>query len=270
MERLPYLVPIVLYAILALDHLIPKALGGWVRRFGRPLALVGTAVHLLTLVGAAIWRGGTPGFPEALSAAALGMMVAYVIVGASDRLRALGLLLAPLSAVVLATGMVVPHRTVTALAETGTSPWLPLHLGLIFAGLGGFSLSFAVGVLFLFVRGRLKSKKNLGTLKRLPSLEVLDRIQFRSTLFGFAFLTLGIAAGGAWAALSFSEPWSFDPKVLLTLVIWLWYGVALQVRLVAGWRGRWSALFSIVGFSGLIFSLVGLNFVVQGWHAYGP
>ena len=30
MERLPYLVPIVLYAILALDHLIPKALGAWV------------------------------------------------------------------------------------------------------------------------------------------------------------------------------------------------------------------------------------------------
>ena len=124
--------------------------------------------------------------------------------------------------------------------------------------------------MFLFVRSRLKGKKNLAALKRLPSLEVLDRIQFRSTLFGFAFLTLGIAAGGAWAAASLTEPFFFDPKVLLTLVIWAWYGIALQVRLVAGWRGRWSALFSIVGFSGLIFSMLVLNFVVQGWHAYGP
>jgi ABC-type transport system involved in cytochrome c biogenesis permease subunit len=269
MERLPYLVPILLYAVLALDHLIPGALGGAVRRHGRSLALAGTAVHVLTLVGSAVWRGGTPGFPEALSAAALGMMVAYVVVGGGERLRALGLMLAPLSAVVLSTSLFVPHRQVAALSETGASAWLPLHLGLIFAGLGGFALSFAVGILYLVVRGRLK-KKQLAGLKRLPSLEVLDRIQFRSMLFGFAFLTLGIAAGGAWAAASLGEPWAFDPKVLFTLVIWLWYGIALQVRLVAGWRGRWSALFSIVGFGGLVFSLIGFNFVVSGWHTYGP
>jgi ABC-type transport system involved in cytochrome c biogenesis permease subunit len=192
-----------------------------------------------------------------------------VVVGAGDRTRALGLLLAPLSTVLLGTAMFVPHRTVIALAETGASAWLPIHLGLIFAGLGGFSLSFAVGVIYLFVRSRLKTKKLLG-LGRFPSLEVLDRIQFRAMLFGFVFLTLGIAAGGAWAAASLTEPWTLDPKVLFTLVIWLWYGVALQVRLVAGWRGRWSALFSIVGFSGLVFSLIGFNFIVEGWHGYTP
>ncbi|MFK7927949.1 MAG: inner membrane protein YpjD [Myxococcota bacterium] len=269
MERLPYLVPIVCYAVLALDHLIPKALGGWVRARGRWIAIIATVVHLLTLVVSSVYQGGTPGFGEALSAAALGMMVAYTMVGGSARLRALGLLLAPLSTVLLGTAMVVPHRTVAALAQTGTSAWLPLHLGLIFAGIGGFSLSFAVGILYLVVRGRLKAKKLAG-LNRLPSLEVLDRIQFRATLFGFVFLTLGIAAGGAWAAASFSESWSLDPKVLFTVLIWVWYGVALQVRLVAGWRGRWSALFSIIGFSGLVFSLIGFNFLVQGWHGYVP
>jgi ABC-type transport system involved in cytochrome c biogenesis permease subunit len=269
LERLPYLVPILVYALLALDHLIPRALGGWVRKYGRPLAVVGTTVHLLTLVGSALYRGVEPGFPEALSSASLGMMVAYVVVGTGPRMRALGLLLAPLSAVVLSTSMVVPHRTVNALAETGNSAWLPVHLGLIFAGLGGFSLAFAVGILYLFVRGRLKAKKLAG-LKRLPSLELLDHIQFRAMLFGFVFLTLGIAAGGAWAAMSLAEPWTWDPKVLFTIVIWVWYGIALQVRLVAGWRGRWSALFSIIGFAGLVFSLIAFNFIVSGWHAYAP
>jgi ABC-type transport system involved in cytochrome c biogenesis permease subunit len=41
------------------------------------------------------------------------------------------------------------------------------------------------------------------------------------------------------------------------------------VRVVAGRRGRWTAIFSIVGFGGLLFSLVGLNFLLSGWHAYG-
>jgi len=115
----------------------------------------------------------------------------------------------------------------------------------------------------------LKRKKKISAGK-MPSLEVLDRIQFRSMLFGFVFLTLGIAAGGAWAAASLPEARSWEPKVLLTLIIWLWYGVALQLRLAGGWRGRWSALFSIVGFLGLVFSLVGLNFITSGWHGYGP
>jgi len=178
------------------------------------------------------------------------------------------LLLAPLSVVILSTAMVVPTRQVTALEQTGLSLWLPIHLGLIFSGLAGFALSCAVGVLYLFVRSRLKAKKLAG-LKRFPSLETLDRIQFRAMLFGFAFLTLGIGAGGAWAAAAFDGAWTLDPKVIFTLVIWSWYGIALQVRLVAGWRGRWSALFSIVGFAGLVFSLIGMNFLVAGWHGYG-
>ena len=268
MERLPYLVPILIYALLAFDHLVPRALGDRVRARARLLAVGGVVVHLVALVAAAIGRGGTPGFPEALSAAALGMMVAYAAVGAGERLRPLGLVIAPLSTVLLSTALVVPSRTVSALAETGASPWLPIHLGLIFAGLGGFTLAFAVGVLYLVVRWRLKTKQLAG-LARLPSLEVLDRILFRSMLFGFLFLTLGIAAGGIWAAATFEEAWTFDPKVLFTLVIWLWYGIALQVRLVAGWRGRWSALFSIVGFAGMVFSLLGFNFLISGWHGYG-
>jgi ABC-type transport system involved in cytochrome c biogenesis permease subunit len=122
--------------------------------------------------------------------------------------------------------------------------------------------------MFLWVRARLKQKK-LDGLARLPSLDVLDRFQFRAMLFGFVFLTLGIGAGGAWAAASLSDPWALDPKIIFTLCIWAWYGMALQVRLVSGRRGRWTALFSIVGFGGLVFSLVGLNFLLSGWHAYG-
>lgn len=268
MERLLYLAPILIYALLAFDHLVPRAFGEVVRARARWLAIAGVVVHLAGLIAVAIAHGGTPGFPEALSAAALGMMVAYAVASAGQRLRPLGLVIAPLSTVVLSTALVVPPRTVTALQATGASAWLPIHLGLIFAGLGGFTLSFAVGVLYLVVRWRLKSKQLAG-LARLPSLEVLDRILFRSMLFGFLFLTLGIAAGGVWASLSLEEAWSLDPKVIFTLVIWLWYGIALQVRLVAGWRGRWSALFSIVGFAGLVFSLIAFNFIVSGWHGYG-
>jgi ABC-type transport system involved in cytochrome c biogenesis permease subunit len=228
---------------------------------------MGAALHLGALAYGAFTADLPPGFPEALSATALGIVVAYTWVGAG-RLRAVGMLLVPLALVLLGTSQVVPHHRVAALSSTGTSPWLPIHLGLIFSGVGGFALSSAVGVVFLWTRRRLKLKRFDG-LGRLPSLEVLDRIQFRSMLFGFTFLTLGIGAGGAWAAMSLHETWTVDPKVWFTLLIWLWYGAALQVRLVLGRRGRWTALFSIAGFGGLVFSLIGANFLLSGWHTYG-
>ncbi len=267
MDRLPYIVVLVAWGFVSIAHLLPDVVGERLRAWTTPVAIAAVLVHIGTLIVGAMMSAYPTGFPEALSATALGVGIAYVYV-AQRNLRALGMLLAPLALVVLGTAQVVPHRTVAALAQTGFSPWLPIHLGLLFSGIAGFALSSVVGVMYLVVRNRLKKKKFSG-ISRLPSLEVLDRIQFRAMLFGFVFLTLGIGAGGAWAAASLQEAWAVDPKVWFTVCIWAWYGAALQVRLIAGRRGRWTALFSIVGFGGLVFSLIGLNFLLGGFHAYG-
>jgi len=266
-DRLPYIAVIVAWGFVSIAHLLPTWVDDRLRSNLRSIAGIGVLVQVVTLFAVLIVGTEPTGFPEALSAMSLGVGIAYVSV-ATQRLRALGMLLAPLALVLLGTAQVVPHRTVTALDETGFSAWLPIHLGLVFAGIGGFALSSVVGVLFLWARRRLK-QKNFAGMARLPSLEVLDRIQFRAMLFGFVFLTLGIGAGGAWAAASLQGSFAADPKIWFTLLIWAWYGAALQVRLVTGRRGRWTALFSIVGFAGLLFSLVGLNFLLSGWHAYG-
>ncbi|MEO0602591.1 MAG: cytochrome c biogenesis protein CcsA [Myxococcota bacterium] len=267
MDRLAYIVVLVAWGFVSLGHLLPAWVDERIRQHLRSIALVAVVVHVVGL-GLALFVGTEPtGLPEALSAMSLGVGIAYLSV-ASHRLRALGMLLAPLALVLLGTAQVVPHRQVSALTETGYSAWLPIHLGLVFAGIGGFALSSVVGVTFLWARRRLK-QKNFAGMARLPSLEVLDRIQFRAMLFGFVFLTLGIGAGGAWAAASLQDSFAMDPKIWFTLLIWAWYGAALQVRLVAGRRGRWTALFSIVGFAGLLFSLLGLNFLLSGWHGYG-
>ncbi len=267
MERIPYIMVLACYAIATVGHLLPGVLGERVETRLRAVVGVGVVLHLLTLLIGALLSELPPGFPEALSATSLGIVVAYVWVG-DGRLRAVGMLMVPLALVLLGTAQVVPSHRVAALEDAGTSPWLPIHLGLVFAGIAGFALSSAVGVVYLWTRRRLKSKRFDG-LGRLPSLEVLDRIQFRAMLFGFTFLTLGIGAGGAWAAASLEQTWAIDPKILFTLLIWLWYGAALQVRLVLGRRGRWTALFSIAGFGGLVFSLLGVNFLLSGWHTYG-
>ncbi len=269
MERVPYIAVLAFYAVVLLAHLLPSVVPAGLRDRVRLIAGIGVVLHIGTLVEGAIFGTWSPGLPEALSACSLGVMVAYLSV-AHGAQRALGMLLAPLAMVALGTALVVPNATVTALDNStgGVNPWLPVHLGLLFTGVAGFALSSAVGVLYLYVRDMLK-KKRFDRIGRLPSLESLDRIQFRAMLFGFIALTLGIAAGGALATASLQQAWALDPKVLYTLAVWFWYFVALQARLILGRRGRWTANFSIVGFGALVFSLIGLNFILQSWHAYG-
>lgn len=267
MIRVPYIPVLLLYGAVSMAHLLPSLLPQGIRARTRWIAGTGVAIHLFALIEEALLGSFTPGLPEALSAVSLGVMVAYLGV-ATGKQRALGLLLGPLSMVALGTALVVPHRQVVGLDQAGTTAWLPIHLGLLFAGIGGFALSAAVGAMYLFVQRSLKAKR-FDRIRRLPSLETLDRTQFRAMLFGFVALTLGIGAGGMLAAASFQESWVLDPKVLYTISIWFWYAVALQVRVVWGRRGRWTARFSLIGFAGMMFSLVGINFLLAGFHAYG-
>ena len=263
MERFVYVAPLALYAALAFVHLLP-GVWAWGERNVPSIGGIAVTMHAFAL-GIAL-TSGHPGLGEALSATACGLMVAWLLT-ARGGMKNLGMALTPLGTVILGISMVVPDRAAAVMTSAGPSPWLPIHLGLTFAGLAGFALSFGVGVLYLVARRRLKHK-DIGPLRALPPLEWLDRLQFRATLFGFVFLTLGIAAGGAWAAATLDRPWAFDPKILATLALWLWYGAALQVRLVLNMRGRWSAMMSIAGFTAAVSSMVAFRFIA-GWHGGG-
>ncbi len=267
MDRVAALVVLAGYALSAVALLVPGRFPT-VASKGRVWVGSAAAVHLVWLLGSLVDRRHPAGLGDALSATGFAVAVAYAWVGRS-RLDALGMFLVPVAAVLVATSFFVPAQSIPAIAETGFSVWLPIHLSLVFAGLGGFALSSVVGSVYLWSRQRLKQKRFAG-MGRLPSLELLDRVQFRAMLFGFTALTLGIAAGGAWAIVALDhDVWAGDPKVWFTVCVWGWYAAALQLRLVLGRRGRWTAWFSILGFGGMVFSLLGLNFLVGGFHAYG-
>jgi ABC-type transport system involved in cytochrome c biogenesis permease subunit len=229
--------------------------------------MIGVVVHGWTLLYAAFATSDMPGFAESLSAVSFGVMLAYAWVG-RRRMQMLGMYLAPTGALIMVVSLMVPSPRVTALGSLESSWWLPVHLGLVFAAIAGFFLEFVVGMAQIAVRRRLK-RKQFGGLSRFPSLETLDRIQFRSLVFGLCCLAFGIVAGGVWASREMHQAWMSDPKVLFTSLIWSWYAASLGLRLFTGWHGRWSMALSIMGFVGLVFSVVGLDFVTGGFHAYG-
>jgi len=133
------------------------------------------------------------------------------------------------------------------------SGWLLAHIALIFTGYAALILSFCASLLYLIQERSLKAKRPGGLLSRLPALEVIDEIGFRSLLLGFPFMTLGLVAGTVVAQSTFGRVDLLDPKILLSILMWAVYLILLYTRWSAGWRGRRAAYLAASAF---VFALI--------------
>ena len=146
--------------------------------------------------------------------------------------------------------------------------WFPVHVSLAFAGYAVFTLAFLVGIMYLIQERMLKTKSFSGLYYRLPSLDILDTINYRCLSFGFPLMTMAIISGAVWANQAWGGYWRWDPKETSALITWFLYAALLHGRLNVGWRGRRAAIVAIIGFAFLIFSLFGVNLMMSAEHSF--
>ena len=138
--------------------------------------------------------------------------------------------------------------------------------GDVYKILGAGGIGFA-GLLFLgLLAGKGASRPSFA--KRLPSLDVLDEVSYRAIAFGFPMVTIAIVTGAIWADKAWGSWWSWDPKETWSLITWLFYGAYLHTRLTWGWRGRHSAIIAIIGLMVVLFTYIGVNYLLPGLHSY--
>lgn len=133
------------------------------------------------------------------------------------------------------------------------------HLMFIVVGYVLFLASAVGGAVYLVMRRfRWTSKLEELRIAVLSTRDTLDRVYLAA---GFVFITFALAIGFYQAAKLWGSAWSWDPKKLSSVVVWLYYGGLNLVswRLPRGERkGFIIALLSVVGIV-----LLGLNYLVQ-------
>jgi cytochrome c-type biogenesis protein CcsB len=140
------------------------------------------------------------------------------------------------------------------------SNWLLIHVVTAFLGYAALAVSFGAALLYL-----AQEKRPRGTL---PPLPVLDRLLYRATILGFLLLTVGILTGAVWAESAWGRYWSWDPKETWSLITWLIYAALLHARLLKGWQGRRIAWLAVLGFTAVLFTYLGVSFLLSGLHSY--
>lgn len=102
----------------------------------------------------------------------------------------------------------------------------------------------------------------------LPAAERLDGLMYKLAGVTFAGLALLLMTGAVWANESWGRYWGWDAKEVGALVAWLTYAGFLHSRIAYGWKGRHSAYFAIVAFLFVIFTYLGVSYLLPGLHSY--
>lgn len=205
--------------------------------------------------------------PQTFSLFAWAIVGSYLAFQLKFNIRILGTFVSPLAVIFMLLSSAIPGRVIPN-SQLFKSFWLTLHVATMFIGMAIFALAFCAGIMYLLQERQIKSKSFGLLYRRLPSLEVLDSLNYVCLTFGFPLITIGLISGFVYAGAVWQSFWHWDPKEILSVVTWLIYAVLLHERLAVGWRGRRAAIMAIIGFSVILVTFVGTSVILEVHHSF--
>ncbi len=135
------------------------------------------------------------------------------------------------------------------------NPLYSLHtLSALFA----YACAFLGGLASLFrlaLEKKLKHKDVPAFFLPINLLRSLERLMMN---LSFVFFTFTLLFGSLWTRIHFGKHWIDDPKLLFTLLLWIYYALVVHMNLIRGLKPKQLSTFIILG--GFL-SLLNLLFV---------
>jgi ABC-type transport system involved in cytochrome c biogenesis permease subunit len=197
-------------------------------------------------------------------------LLIFLLVLWRQRLEFLALTAAPLALILFSSSMVVNTAELPFPSELA-GLWFGLHVAALFFSIGLLGMAFGSGLGYLYLDRQIKNKAKLNKYrKNLPSLTSFDRINHWAVSIGFPLFTIGVLAGFLWARFTWDRIFSWDPKELVSIVIWFLFAYLFHQRLAVGWKGRKPARLASWLFVFCIVSMLVVNFYLPTHHSFRP
>jgi ABC-type transport system involved in cytochrome c biogenesis permease subunit len=201
------------------------------------------------------------------------LALAYLYTEMSTDERAMGVFILPLLVALQTIPALSPSLEPRSPVLQG--PLFGIHVSSLLFAYASFALACVIGITYVLLFKEIKAKHLGFFYARLPSLQVLDRMNQRAIMIGWIFLTLGIIVGAIWAgtyagaadprvqAMSLQ-----DPKIFVAVVCWMVYSFELFAARRIGWGGRRSAYLSAVGFAIVLLNFVPISYFLTKSHNF--
>lgn len=190
----------------------------------------------------------------------------YLLLEASWRERRSGPFVLAVALLVTTYAVTRPadERAIAPLLPALRSVWLQIHVLTAMIGYAAFAVAAGLGMMRLISPLSSPSMGGKeGGRQRWPPAEEIEHAMERAVALGLPWLTLAILTGAIWAQKAWGRYWGWDPKETWALITWLWYLLILHVRPLRRWRGRRLAALTVVGLGVVLFTFVGVPWLVR-------
>ncbi|HEV8112021.1 MAG TPA: cytochrome c biogenesis protein CcsA [Planctomycetota bacterium] len=177
-----------------------------------------------------------------------------------------GVVLGLVSVLQLIASAFGPTQLVARAGGMGT--YQVLHVATSVLAAAALILSGVHGILYLLLYRQMRARRFGVLFAHLPDLDVLARMTRSSALSGFLFLTVGVNVGIAMAHAEKSEGFRYaQPEVLLSIVLWIHFGVIAFSRHIRGFSARRASFAAAGGLVALLLSLMLILFPGISFHS---
>ena len=225
------------------------------------ILIIGWLVHTASLVVRSVAAARPPflNLYEYTLSVTWGAMLVYMVLERVTKSKAFGAFSVPLITFFAFMATLLPTEVNPTLPAL-RSAWRVPHVATAILAYSAFALAFGMAVMYL-IQERVETA-------RIPALKTLDQVIYRTIAFGFLMQTALIITGAIWAQIAWGRYWGWDPKETWSLITWLIYAAYLHTRVTMGWRGHRSAIVAGVGFIAVIFTFIGVSYLLPGLHSY--
>jgi cytochrome c-type biogenesis protein CcsB len=249
--------------------------GPWVRA-AVAFSVLGTLAHVVAVTtrGLAVHRAPWGDMYEFITALTCVAAIFFCYIVMRHRAWALGVFV--MGAVVLALGLAetLIYTPAGPLVPALQSYWLSIHVTAMTLATGIFFVAAVLGIMYLVAEryrkqvAAGKAEPGNGLIARIPSAAQLDKLTYRTVVFGFPVWTFGVMAGAIWADQAWGRYWGWDPVETWAFVTWVIYAAYLHARATAGWRGARAHYIQLLAFATLAINIFVIQIFLTGMHSY--
>jgi ABC-type transport system involved in cytochrome c biogenesis permease subunit len=203
------------------------------------------------------------------------LALAYLYIELTTDERAMGVFILPL----LVALQIIPamNPSLEARSDVLQGPLFGIHVSSLLFAYASFALACVIGITYVLLFKEIKAKHLGFFYARLPSLQMLDRMNQVAIVIGWIFLTVGLIVGVVWAAqvrgYAGADPrvqaMSLeDPKIFGALLCWILYSFELFAARRIGWGGRRAAYLSALGFAIVLLNFVPISYFLTKSHNF--
>lgn len=264
----------ILYAVIVLFYGISffkadDSKGKFYERFRRPLLILIILVQFVYFLIRSITVQHAPVTTvfEILTLLAFSLSVTYLYIEVKTKVLDTGFFILLIAgALQIISSLFI--KELTEINEVLKNWLLGFHVTCALIGYSAITISGIYGFLYIMLYHSIKKNKLGPVFRRLPSLHLLESLAYNAIIFGFIFLTLTILIGVIWLPRAIKDFSYFDPKLIVTVIIWLLYSIGFVSKKAGNLESRTVMSLAFFGFVFAILSMAVVNIFLTSFHKF--